>query len=236
MFPEHLSNVELPLGMPSGPGDLSSSLEALVISLIAVVQLSCMSGNTECGAAPTAVSTEATVFVGVLEWLLFLHQAPVQSGWHRLGAADGGGGGVEGALSARHAESLIFLLGEPARNWSSNPGLGLLQNLRLLSTGGSSLTLNFFTSAFTFILVELFVTPLINVLYLLSFILVFILVLCVFIGSIPAYFFSSPPGLSSVYPASFPSFPISLHALLPSLTHRHQISTNFFLWILLDLF
>ena len=122
MFPEHLSNVELPLGMPGGPGDLPSNLEALAISLLAVVQLSCMPGNTECGAAPTAVSTVATVLVGVLEWLLSLHQAPVWRGWHRLGAADDGGGGVDGALSAWHAESLILLLGETVRNWSSNPG------------------------------------------------------------------------------------------------------------------
>ena len=42
----------------------------------------------------TAGSSMATVLVGVLEWLLFLHHAPVRRGWRCLGAADGGGGGV----------------------------------------------------------------------------------------------------------------------------------------------
>ena len=163
MFSEHWSIVELPLGMPGGPGGLPSSLDALAISLLTVVQLSCMSGNTESGAAPTAVSTVATVLVGVLEWLLFLHHAPVRRGWHRLSADDDGVGGVEGALLAWHADNLILLLGEPARSWSSGPGFSLLLKLNLLITGGSSLTSNFFTSAFTSILAGLFVTPPINV-------------------------------------------------------------------------
>ena len=69
-------------------------------------------------AAPPAVSTVTTALVGVLEWLLGLHHAPVLRRL-RLDAAVDGGGGVDGAILAWLADNLILLLGEPTGRWSS---------------------------------------------------------------------------------------------------------------------
>ena len=118
---EWILAVKLPLDGHGGLGGQVQGLVALAVPLLAIVNFQGMP-DWVCPVIELVVAPAVPGgVVGVPDWLLLRHHAPVLLGWHLLGA---GVGGDDGGQIAWHADNFSLLLGEPTRYLlSSMPGL-----------------------------------------------------------------------------------------------------------------